>query len=63
MVCSKTMGQADSAEVRQVDVTDMAPDQRRELFRSCFDQDGFTGFIKSRAGKQTYYIFYYKNGT
>ncbi len=65
MVCQKTnpkaANQADLPAVRQINVTEMTLNQRRELFKNYLNQDGFTGFIKNKQNKQTYYIFKYEN--
>ena len=65
MVCQKTnfkaADQNEERATRQINVTDLTPNQRRELFKNCFGQDGFTGFIKHKENKQTYYTFKYEN--
>jgi hypothetical protein len=50
-----------SAVTKQINVTDLTPSQKRDLFVSYITQAGFTGFIKKKIGEQTYYTFTYKN--
>jgi hypothetical protein len=47
MVCqtAKTVQTALPA-TKQINVTNLTPSQRQELFINCLNQSGFTGFIK-----------------
>jgi len=55
--------QITSAVNVQVNVTDLTPNQKRQLFTDYYTQAGFSGFVKSKKGKQTYYTFNYKKVT
>jgi hypothetical protein len=48
-------------KTKQYNVTDLSPQQRRQLFRECMAQAGFQAFIKNQNNKQTHYTFQYKN--
>ncbi|MCW4025203.1 MAG: hypothetical protein NWF01_09245 [Candidatus Bathyarchaeota archaeon] len=48
-------------KAKQYNVTGMTPSQQRELFKQCFNQTGFKGFIKHQNNQQTHYTFQYKN--
>lgn len=45
---------------QQFNVTNLTPQQRRELFAQCINQDGFKAFIKNQNNKQIHYTFKYK---
>jgi hypothetical protein len=62
MVCQTTKPiQNVLPTTKQINVTNLTPSQQRELFINHLNQTGFTGFSKKVVGKQTYYIFTYKN--
>jgi hypothetical protein len=42
-------------------VTNLTPDQRRQLFIENMTQPNFCAFIKNQNKKQTHYTFQYKN--
>ncbi|MCW4024306.1 MAG: hypothetical protein NWF01_04630 [Candidatus Bathyarchaeota archaeon] len=42
-------------------VTNMTPNQQRELFKEYMNQSGFSAFIKNQNNQQTQYTFHYKN--
>jgi len=46
-------------KTQQYNVTDLTPDQRRELFVECMNQRGFEAFIKTQNNQQTHYTFQY----
>jgi hypothetical protein len=46
---------------KQVNVTDLTPNQRRQLFIDHMSQNGFSSFSKNHEDKQTFYIFKYEN--
>ncbi|MGD6851826.1 MAG: hypothetical protein ACQCN6_07195 [Candidatus Bathyarchaeia archaeon] len=58
MVCPTT--ENTQPTTKQINVTDLTPNQQRELFCDCISQAGFTGFVKKKNGKQTYYTFTYE---
>jgi hypothetical protein len=49
-----------SSVTKQVNVTGLTLAQKRRLFTDYYTQSGFSGFIKKKTGKQTYYTFTYK---
>ena len=51
--------QVDTQTTRRIDVTDLTPTQRRQLFADRFSQNGFVGFSKTCENRQTIYSFHY----
>jgi hypothetical protein len=47
-------------EQKTYNVTKLTTQQRRELFKACINQTGFTAFIKNQNNQQTHYTFQYK---
>jgi len=45
---------------KQVNVTDLTPNQQRQLFIDHMNQNGFSSFAKNCEEKQTYFIFKYE---
>jgi hypothetical protein len=46
---------------QKYDVTNLTPQQRRQLLAERMAQAGFKAFIKNQNSHQTYYTFQYKN--
>lgn len=57
----KTVTHTEMPVTKQVNVTDLTPNQRSTLFKTFLNQAGFIGVTKNqRVNGQTYYIFHYK---
>lgn len=52
--------QITSQVTKQINVTNLTQNQKRELFIEHLTRAGFTGFIKNAVGEKTYYTFTYK---
>jgi hypothetical protein len=44
-------------KTKKYNVTNLTPNQQRELFKDCISQPHFTAFIKNQQNQQTHYTF------
>jgi len=63
MPCNNPTQAKQTNQKNRINVTELTPSQRRQLFKDAMNQTGFTGFVKhqDRQGKQTHYNFTYAN--
>jgi hypothetical protein len=61
MIQNKARNPQNTPQVtKQVNVTNLTQNQKRELFIEHLTLAGFAGFVKNVVGEKTYYTFTYK---